>query len=333
MEPISAEEAKRLILSGYFQDEMMVTELLNLSKNDDVKKLPGNLNAKRLNLNDCKSLKSLPKGLSCNELSIQNSKIIELPEDISVKFRIDLSNCSDLEVLPRNLKVGTLILRNCTSLKCLPEGLRVNFLDITSCNFSEWPEDIVVEFGYLIARNCENITSLPESLNDLTTLDLRNCTSISKIPEDLKISAWIDIAGTKITKLPKILEKTELRWRGVPIKPRIAFNPETITSKEILNEINIESRRVLLERMGYQKFLENANAIVIHEDTDPGGERKLVRIDLHEDEPLVCLSMICPSTRRQYVVRVPPDMKNCHHAASWIAGFDNPKKYNPIIET
>lgn len=47
----------------------------------------------------------------------------------------------------------------------------------------------------------------------------------------------------------------------------------------------------------------------------------------------VCVSVQCPSTGRRYLIRVPPNTRTCHQAAAWIAGFDDPRKYNPIIET
>ncbi|NOK61345.1 MAG: hypothetical protein GFH27_549305n114 [Chloroflexi bacterium AL-W] len=51
------------------------------------------------------------------------------------------------------------------------------------------------------------------------------------------------------------------------------------------------------------------------------------------DEDLVCVSVICPSTGRQYLIRVPPQTRTCHQAAAWIAGFDDPNAYQPIAET
>jgi hypothetical protein len=119
----------------------------------------------------------------------------------------------------------------------------------------------------------------------------------------------------------------------VPIDERIAFRPETITGTEVLEEQNAERRRVLLERMGYEAFLQQVQAQEVHRDSDPGGERRLLRVPLGSDEPLVCLAVFCPSTGRQYLLRVPPGMRTCHQAAAWIAGFDNPKAYRPIAES
>jgi hypothetical protein len=92
-------------------------------------------------------------------------------------------------------------------------------------------------------------------------------------------------------------------------------------------------RRVLLERMGYERFLREAEADVLDEDADAGGPRRLLRVALGDDEPLVCLAVRDPSTGRQYLLRVPPNMRSCHQAAAWIAGFDDPDDYHPVVET
>jgi hypothetical protein len=41
----------------------------------------------------------------------------------------------------------------------------------------------------------------------------------------------------------------------------------------------------------------------------------------------------CPSTARSYFIRVPPHVTTCHHAAAWIAGFNDPNQYEPVVET
>lgn len=32
-------------------------------------------------------------------------------------------------------------------------------------------------------------------------------------------------------------------------------------------------------------------------------------------------------------LRAPPTMASCHQAAAWVAGFDNPDDYRPLVET
>jgi hypothetical protein len=89
----------------------------------------------------------------------------------------------------------------------------------------------------------------------------------------------------------------------------------------------------MMERMGYLKFAQEAQARLLDEDRDRGGTRQLLRIELQADEPLVGLACFCPSTGRQYFLRVPPKMNTCHQAAAWMAGFDDPALYHPEIET
>jgi hypothetical protein len=89
----------------------------------------------------------------------------------------------------------------------------------------------------------------------------------------------------------------------------------------------------MIERMGIGRFLEEANPDIVDIDEDAGGIRALLRVNLHQDEPLVCLQVQDPSTGRQYLLRVPPTITSCHAAAAWVAGFDNPDDYHPVLET
>jgi hypothetical protein len=147
------------------------------------------------------------------------------------------------------------------------------------------------------------------------------------------VRSWIDIGGTGITSLPDSLSGIGLRWRGVPVSAQIAFFPETLSGSDILAERNAELRRVMIERVGFDKFLRDVNAEVLDNDRDRGGERKLLRVPLKDDEPIVIVSVHCPSTGRQYLVRVPPTTRTCHQAVAWTAGFDNPDDYAPVAET
>jgi hypothetical protein len=85
--------------------------------------------------------------------------------------------------------------------------------------------------------------------------------------------------------------------------------------------------------MGLERFLREAEAQVLDIDTDPGGERRLIRVPMPGDEDLVCVLVHCPSTQHRYILRVPPTLQSCRAAAAWIAGFDNPDDYCPTLET
>ncbi len=128
--------------------------------------------------------------------------------------------------------------------------------------------------------------------------------------------------------------------RPTPLTP-LAHPPPTqtplaqqalISGWEILEIGNIELRRRMIERLGYETFLEQVGGLVRDRDRDAGGERQLIYIPFEDDEPLMLLKVVCPSTGHLHVLRVPPHMRSCRQAVAWIAGFENPDDYHPIIE-
>jgi hypothetical protein len=121
-------------------------------------------------------------------------------------------------------------------------------------------------------------------------------------------------------------------------------NHQSITIADILNEQNAQKRSVFLELMGIQRFMREANPVIVHQDVEVSGNvRQLLRVDLPtakglfnadvQEEPIVMLSVTCPSTAHHYMLRVPPHMQTCHQSAAWIAGFDDPQLYKPVLET
>ena len=352
--PVAAAEARRHILSGEvaaglrvsghldLSNQAGLTELpdglsvtsLDLSNCPALRALPAELQVRRLTLSGCTGLRQVPAGLRCYALDLRQTRLRSLPADLQVEYVLNLSDCTELESLPVGLKVGSLVLTGCTALAALPEGLDVCFLDISGCTrLTGWPRTAAVRIGRLVARGCTGLTSLPGWLTRLAQLDVRGCVNLLDLPAGLEIGSWIDLAHTGIQALPASARDAQLRWNGVPIDERIAFQPQTITVQEVLDAANVELRRVLLERMGYERFLTEANVEVLDRDDDPGGERQLVRVPLQGDEPLVCVSVRCPSTGRHYVLRVPPQMQTCRQAVAWIAGFDHVDAYRPLAET
>jgi hypothetical protein len=352
--PVTAAEARKRILAGRDAEGLHVSGHLSLANQERLERLPRglcvtsldlsgctalrelppDLRVKRLNLAACTALERLPDGLHAYELILRQTWLRSLPESLRVDYTLDLSGCTGLERLPVGLKVGSLVLRGCTSLEALPEGLDVCFLDLSGCvALRRWPARGTLRFGRLVARGCTGLAALPHWLARICQLDLRDCANLTALPDGLEVTSWLDLAGTGVTRLPAGARGAQLRWRGVPVDARVVFRPEAITAQQVIETPNVELRRVLLERMGYERFLRQARAEVLDRDTDPGGERQLVRVALPEDEPLVCVSVRCPSTGRHYVLRVPPTMRACHQAVAWVCGFDNPDDYRPVAET
>ncbi len=315
--------------------ETMVVESLDLSGRRDITQLPAGLTVrKRLILNDCTALTELPPALTCGELIARRVPLASLPADLRVTYRLDLEGCHALEMLPSNLKVGTLILRGCTALTALPEGLDVRYLDISGCiELTGFPVHARIAHGNLSAVGCWRLRALPEWLTHIAQLNVRDCVALTELPATLTVSTSLDIGDTAIEALPDSTKKARLLWRGVPVDERIAFHPETITAQEIIAESNVERRRVLMERMGYDAFLTAAKSEVLDSDFDVGGKRQLLSVEMDGDEPLVCLAVSCPSTARRYMLRVPPTTGSCRQGAAWLAGFDTPEAYQPLLET
>lgn len=290
--------------------------------------------AGRIVANGCTKLTTVPAGLSCNELHLVRTAIRTLPADIRVRHRLDLTDCAELESLPAALAVGSLILRGCTRLSALPADLSVTFLDLDGCTaLTSLPGSLRVRGGRLSVRNCTGLSALPAGLGPLSQLDVSGCENLTRLPDDLVVTSWIDLGRSSLTALPDAVRDTQLRWRGVAVDHRVAFHPEQITAQEVLAERNAELRRIKMERMGFDRFVRDADAEVVDQDSDPGGARKLLRVRLEGDEDLVCVSVQCPSTGRHYVIRVPPAIQTCRHAAAWLAGFDSPDELELVQET
>ena len=130
------------------------------------------------------------------------------------------------------------------------------------------------------------------------------------------------------------------RWRdgtalysfhGVRTPAWIINHPERLTAKAVLAEGNAEVRRVMVEKMGMEKFLINADAKCIHRH-EMGD---LFSIDLPNDPERVLRAVRVkdPSTERIYFLRVPPQIKRADDAVAWTFGFDTAKEYRPIVET
>ncbi len=164
-------------------------------------------------------------------------------------------------------------------------------------------------------------------------LIVSDCINLTSLPDDLALGGPIDVAGSGLTNLPPTLaHRCRLLWRGMAVHPDVVFHPEKLSPRQILDERNTELRRLMLERVGFDAVLEEGHAKFIDKDTDPGGQRRL--LDVTEGGRISrYLYCRCPSTQREYLLRVPPQVPTCHAAAAWLAGFQNPDDYKPVQET
>jgi len=201
-------------------------------------------------------------------------------------FHLHLSYCTGLVELPSDLRIrGILELTGCTGLTRLPPNLKEDrgaresddrFMDLSGCTrLAELPDDLFAES--LLLCDCTSLKALPVGFQVGETLDLSGCTGLTKLPEkmavgfglylercinlaalpeDLEVGHEIDIADTGIRELPTSLSHVQLLWHGVEIDRRTAFEPETLTVQEILQETYNERQAIMIQRFGVARFKE-----------------------------------------------------------------------------
>jgi hypothetical protein len=153
---------------------------------------------------------------------------------------------------------------------------------------------------------------------------------------------------------------------GVRVPGRLIMEPGSITAAEIEAEENAEIRRVMMDQLGWERYLRESGAKQLHRD-DCG---ILWRKEVADDEPLVMVEVLnstpepdgtmsrdeaaerfAPGTPvchddmmipleqaprglrfKGYMLRVPPDMKTARAAAAWTFGLKE-EEYQPAMQS
>jgi hypothetical protein len=122
-------------------------------------------------------------------------------------------------------------------------------------------------------------------------------------------------------------------WAGVHIDPDLVLNPDSLTVDRIESETNVELRRVMIERYGAARYVEDTGAVVIAEDEC--GE--LLVKELQNDEPIMMVKVLNSTAEpdgsyKHYFLRVPPNMTSPREAVAWTFGLDT-DDYAPDLQT
>lgn len=124
-------------------------------------------------------------------------------------------------------------------------------------------------------------------------------------------------------------------WRGLRVPRRVVEEPESLTVADVDREWNLEVRRVVLERMGFDRYVREAGGRVIAEDER--GRLWRCRPRAPEIEPLVFVE-VENATRepdgsaRRYFLRVPLTVNTPHEAVAWTFGL-SASHYAPSAES
>lgn len=138
-------------------------------------------------------------------------------------------------------------------------------------------------------------------------------------------------------------------WHGVLVPAFVVVDPEWITMEHVRKEENAEVRRVMIERMGWDKFCSEAKLKVIHRDEMKANFPSLpvsetVHADMRavtsyrkgkevaelleseefkdfDDRPLKFVRVTDPSTGERYVLRVWPENQRAYEAIGQTFGM------------
>ncbi|MHC4644100.1 MAG: DUF6745 domain-containing protein [Planctomycetota bacterium] len=119
---------------------------------------------------------------------------------------------------------------------------------------------------------------------------------------------------------------------GIKVPRDIIENPESITPERIENERNVEIRRIMILKMGMERYFEDAQFEEVSRDDRgtlyrreiSGEPLQVVRVTNSTPEP--------DGTYKDYLLMVPPDVQTPTEAVAASFGL-TPEQYNPDQET
>lgn len=125
-------------------------------------------------------------------------------------------------------------------------------------------------------------------------------------------------------------------WHGVEVPERVVTAPETITVAEIEAESNSEVRRVMIERYGQTRYLQDCGARIVHQD-DYGILYQKRFKGQSWDDPITFVKVKNSTpepdgTFKDYILRVPPNVRTARSAVAWTFGIQS-QNYKPELET
>lgn len=118
-------------------------------------------------------------------------------------------------------------------------------------------------------------------------------------------------------------------WHGVAVPRKVIVKPEALTREDFFRQRDIETRRVIQERMGERFVMALGGAVI-----DAGTQGVLYEVALpHDPDRIACYVHVHdPSSQREYHLRVPPTMTSAAEAVAWTFGL-SVEEYRPLQQT
>jgi hypothetical protein len=128
---------------------------------------------------------------------------------------------------------------------------------------------------------------------------------------------------------------------GVRVPPEVVEDPDVLNVERISQEQNVEVRRVMVDRYGPERYLQEANATCVDQVHEPRvaglSDAKLWKLDQEGDEPLAMVECVNSSPEpdgsyKRYYLRVPPRYRTVLGAIAWTFQ-ETRESYRPKVET
>jgi leucine-rich repeat protein SHOC2 len=266
---------------------------------------------------------------------------------------------AELEHLIEKGRFATTLRLHSKRINTLPDSIGkltdLTELDLVNNHLTTLPDSIgnITKLKYIFLDN-NQLTSLPDSISTLINLAglTLNNNRLMHLPEridNLRNLRWLDISGNPwmdLTPIARICANNNF-----PNLFRCNFSSRYWTSTSnwksewLLDERNATVRETLISQIGYEKIVNELNAVSI----DTWREYTLLKISFSGEEmvgyylydtvaaeeegpvyeliTILMLKMTCPSTGHIHILRLPPEITSAEAAITWINHGIHPDRF------
>ncbi len=190
---------------------------------------------------------------------------------------------------------------------------------------------------YLSSNQIKDLSGL-STLTNLTSLYLDNnqIKDLSGISTLTNLTS-LSLDNNQIKDLSPLRSLSHLKSAfvyGVRLPKKYFSHQHQWQAKWLLEEDNAELRRLLIQKIGYDRICQELQAT----ELDTWREYTLLKIDIFDDwdrkgnqHPTYLLKMTCPSTGYIHALRVPPNINSAREAVRWVNWGIDPEEF--AVET
>jgi leucine-rich repeat protein SHOC2 len=287
---------------------------------------------------------SIGKIHGLTDLSLGDNNLTTLPESIG-----DLVNLTGIDIYENQLheipeSIGNLINLEGplylygNNLTTLPESIGnlvgIDSLFLENNKLTTLPGSIGNLVGTrLLVLDNNTLTILPESIGNITNLAQlclkeNQIESLPKSIANLSNLTYINLTNNPLDDLSILQSLPQLEavyfFDRLDLPHRYWTKLSEWKPEWLLDEKNVEIRRLLIQICGYERICQELDAI----ELDTWREYTLLKIDANVDvATMVLLKMTCPSTAHIHILRVPPEMTSAESAITWVNHGIHPDEF------